>query len=130
MAQMYARQQPRTLNEKIVNNDTHKLFQYNSSHNTGIVIQNRSKVISKQHVVGGNVSSKTNPVSGTIRQAGSWETYLLDMTRELYAAEPGLQLLDLSCHVGVFTLTAALLGHTTVAVDGNSKNLRRYRHQI
>jgi len=63
-------------------------------------------------------------VSWEILKTGAWELDLLNMTRDFYLTEPNMQLLDVGCNIGVFTLTAAILGHNVVALDANKVNLR------
>ena len=63
-------------------------------------------------------------VSWEILKTGAWELDLLNMTRDFYLTEPNMQLLDVGCNIGVFTLNAAILGHNVVALDANKVNLR------
>lgn len=63
-------------------------------------------------------------ISKQIVETGFWEKDLVQMAEKVLESDPYLAVLDLGCNIGVFTITAAVNGHTVIGVDPNQKNLR------
>lgn len=69
-------------------------------------------------------------ISSYIRDFGTWEPDLVNMTVDILQANPGMQFLDLGCNLGVFTLSVAKLGRKVVAVDILIRALGNLQHSL
>lgn len=63
-------------------------------------------------------------ISGKLSADGIWEGNYVYIFGSVLAQNPNLEVLDLGCNIGVYTILAAKLGHRVVAVDPNALNLR------
>lgn len=64
-------------------------------------------------------------VSGNIIRQGMWEGHLVTRIHNILKNEPDVVFLDIGANVGVFSLTVAKLGRTTVSVDALEGNVAR-----
>lgn len=64
-------------------------------------------------------------VSGNIIRQGMWEGNLVTRIHNILKNEPDVVFLDIGANVGVFSLTVAKLGRTTVSVDALEGNVAR-----
>ncbi|KAH3885837.1 hypothetical protein DPMN_009836 [Dreissena polymorpha] len=62
-------------------------------------------------------------ISASILSSGQWEGHHMAMLHRILSANKGMQLFDIGCNVGVYTILAAKVGHSVVAVDPMKKNL-------
>ncbi|XP_033738061.1 uncharacterized protein LOC117325737 [Pecten maximus] len=69
-------------------------------------------------------------ISSYIRDFGTWEPDLVNMTVDILQANPGMQFLDLGCNLGAFTISVAKLGRRVVAVDILSRALGNLQHSL
>lgn len=69
-------------------------------------------------------------ISSYIRDFGTWEPDLVNMTLDILQANPRLQFLDLGCNLGVFTISVAKLGRRVVSVDILSRALDNLQESL
>ncbi|XP_060081162.1 uncharacterized protein LOC132560509 [Ylistrum balloti] len=69
-------------------------------------------------------------ISSYIRDFGTWEPDLVNMTVEIMEANPAMKFLDLGCNLGVFTISVAKLGRKVVSVDILSRALDNLQHSL
>ncbi|OWF34899.1 uncharacterized protein LOC110443587 [Mizuhopecten yessoensis] len=69
-------------------------------------------------------------ISSYIRDYGTWEPDLVNMTIDILQANPAMQFIDLGCNLGVFTLSVAKLGRRVVSVDILSRALDNLQHSL
>jgi len=62
-------------------------------------------------------------VSASIRKKGFWEAPEMRSVERILAKDPTVELLDIGCNIGCYTLMAAKLGHKVLAVDPFKQNL-------
>ena len=62
-------------------------------------------------------------VSGSIRVSGTWEGPQMRSVERILAEDPAMEMLDIGCNIGCYTLMAAKLGHKVLAVDPLKQNL-------
>lgn len=69
-------------------------------------------------------------ISRFLMQSQTWEPDRLRLMQEVLDRDPRLQLIDLGCNLGVFTLTAAAMGRQVIALDANVENVKRLRKSL
>ena len=76
------------------------------------------------------VYSSHDLISKHLLHKSSWEgDYIRDMQSALNI-DVGLNLIDIGCNVGVYTIVAALRQRKVVAVDANIKNIKRSKKAL
>lgn len=63
-------------------------------------------------------------ISAKISNTGTWEPNYLYAVGSVLKLHPDMEVLDLGCNIGVYTILAAQLGHKVIAMDPNRLNLR------
>ncbi|KAH3721126.1 uncharacterized protein LOC127855578 [Dreissena polymorpha] len=64
-----------------------------------------------------------NYISGSLLSSGTWEGAQMAMVVRLLQAHSEVDVLDLGCNIGVYTILAAKMNHRVVSVDPSRKNL-------
>ncbi|XP_052271530.1 uncharacterized protein LOC127872239 [Dreissena polymorpha] len=63
-------------------------------------------------------------ISGRLAKDGVWEGNYLYIIGSILSREPNIEVLDLGCNIGVYTIISAKLKHRVVALDPNKINIR------
>ncbi|KAH3849331.1 uncharacterized protein LOC127874229 [Dreissena polymorpha] len=63
-------------------------------------------------------------ISGRLAKDGLWEGNYLYIIGSILSREPNIEVLDLGCNIGVYTIISAKLKHRVVALDPNKINIR------
>ena len=69
-------------------------------------------------------------LSQHIKQEGEWEPHIVKLFMDYLATDPDIGFIDVGANIGVYTLTAASLGHPVVAIEPYDKNLRHLSRGI
>ena len=64
-------------------------------------------------------------VSGDLRRHGTWERKYVEAVQAWLREDDELGLIDIGANLGVYTLTAAAIGHQVLAVEPNTHNVVR-----
>lgn len=67
---------------------------------------------------------KDVPVSSTIHKTGRWERGLMEPLERILMSQKDLELLDIGCNIGVYTLTIAHQGTKVTAIDPLIENIK------
>ena len=69
-------------------------------------------------------------VSKTIRSTGLWEGHIMERFQDFLARDRSLGVIDVGANLGQYSLVAAAMGHTVLAVEPWEESLRRMRRAI
>lgn len=67
---------------------------------------------------------KDFPVSSSIHKTGRWERWLMGSLKRIFMSQKDLELLDIGCNIGVYTLTMARQGTKVTAIDPLIENIK------
>jgi tRNA G37 N-methylase Trm5 len=62
--------------------------------------------------------------------AGKWEPYITKVYQEALKLFPQAVVIDVGANIGFFTVLAAAMGHTVIAVEPNAESVRRLRKGV
>ena len=63
-------------------------------------------------------------LSKFLRLEGTWEPHIVKLFIDYLNTDPSLGFIDIGANIGVYTLTAATLGHRVVAIEPYEENLK------
>lgn len=76
------------------------------------------------------IYGKDDLISSNIIQHGIWEQWWVNQFAMYIKSHPGIQVIDLGCNIGVYTMVAASLDCKVFAIDANKNNTDRLTQSV